>query len=130
MKDNWSNSRYRNGWKAGVRAASDVADNYNSVVLHDYRLGDCIAGKLNARNGKPRRNRQRPEPLEQTLVRGIVLGVAEMLRVCHDQQAAYHALTSAGITRESAKKAGVMDTDLDEIDWNTNEWKRRSKERR
>jgi hypothetical protein len=42
----------------GAEAAADIADGYNGVTAHKYRLGDCILGKLNLRNGKPRRNRR------------------------------------------------------------------------
>jgi hypothetical protein len=47
-------------WVAGVITAADLADDYNGVTAHPYRLGDCILAKLNLIT-KPmvRRNRAR-----------------------------------------------------------------------
>ena len=46
------------GFRRGAEAAADIADIYNGVTAHPYRLGDCILGKLNLRKGKPRKNRR------------------------------------------------------------------------
>lgn len=103
-------------WRAGVVAAAEVADKFNSVSTHRHRLGDCIAFKLNVRSAPPRINRRRVIE-DHAMIRGIVLGVAEMLRVCHDQAAAESALRGAGITRKLAVRAGCEKTDLERIDW-------------
>jgi len=42
--------------KAGISHAADFADNYNSLSMHPYRLGDCIRVQYGLRGGTPRRN--------------------------------------------------------------------------
>lgn len=116
-------------WRAGVAAAAEIADIYNETTTHRHRLGDCIAFKLNARSAKPRINKERIV-LDDMMVRGIVLGVAEMLRVCHDQTAAEHALRGAGVTKKVAEKAGCPKTDIDQIDWKRVHKKIRGRSRR
>lgn len=44
------------GLRRGIELAADFADDYNSLSLHDYRLGDCIRAKYSLRRGTPRRN--------------------------------------------------------------------------
>jgi hypothetical protein len=46
----------RRAYRAGATAAADMADQYNGSTIHEYRLGDCILGKMNIRKGKPRKN--------------------------------------------------------------------------
>lgn len=55
---------------------------------------------------------------ERSMIRGVVLGVAEMLRGCYDQRSAAYALRGAGITRAIARGAGCEPCDMDEIEWN------------
>jgi hypothetical protein len=40
----------------GLKRPAGIADDYNAGSTHPYRLGDCILGKLNLRDGKPRKN--------------------------------------------------------------------------
>ena len=48
---------YQQGYVNGVKAASDIADQYNSSSNHEFRLGDCISCKLNViKRKKPRLN--------------------------------------------------------------------------
>lgn len=49
----------RCAYEAGAAAAADHADQYNGSTTHEYRLGDCILGKMNIRKGKPRKNERR-----------------------------------------------------------------------
>lgn len=46
------------GIRRGIELAADFADDYNSLSLHDYRLGDCIRAEYSLRRGTPRRNTQ------------------------------------------------------------------------
>lgn len=49
-------------FKRGVLAAAAVASDYDGCSAHRYRLGDCVACKLNVvRRVKPRLNRRRLE---------------------------------------------------------------------
>jgi hypothetical protein len=52
-------SDLRRAYEAGAAAAADHADQYNGSTTHEYRLGDCILGKMNIRKGKPRKNGDR-----------------------------------------------------------------------
>lgn len=49
----------REAYEAGAAAAADHADQYNGSTTHEYRLGDCILGKMNIRKGRPRKNERR-----------------------------------------------------------------------
>jgi hypothetical protein len=103
-------------FRAGAAAAAELADTYNATTTHARRLGDCILFRMNLRSHRPRLNAQRVA-LDDAVTRGVVLGVAEMLRVCRNQDAATCALRGAGITKKLAEKAGCPTTDLEEIDW-------------
>lgn len=46
-------------FQRGAEAAASVADDYNRSTIHDYRLGDCILGKMNIRKTKIRKNKLR-----------------------------------------------------------------------
>lgn len=49
-----------NGFRKGIKLAADIADQYNSLSLHGFKLGDCIQGKLNFSRKHPRRNLASP----------------------------------------------------------------------
>ena len=49
----------RRAYEAGAAAAADHADQYNGSTTHEFRLGDCILGKMNIRKGRPRKNERR-----------------------------------------------------------------------
>lgn len=54
----------RLAYEAGATAAAHLADQYNGSTTHEYRLGDCILGKMNIRKRRPRKNERRilPDP--------------------------------------------------------------------
>lgn len=41
---------------SGIRLAASVAAEYDRMSAHDYLVSDCILGKLNVLDRKPRRN--------------------------------------------------------------------------
>lgn len=49
------------GFRNGIRVAAHFADDYNSLSLHPYRLGDCILVEHGLRGGTPRRNAMNPD---------------------------------------------------------------------
>ncbi len=49
------------GFRNGIRVAAHLADDYNSLCLHPYRLGDCILVEHGLRGGTPRRNAKNPD---------------------------------------------------------------------
>ena len=49
------------GFRNGIRVAAHFADDYNSLSLHPYRLGDCILVEHQLRRGTPRRNAKNPD---------------------------------------------------------------------
>ena len=48
------------GFRKGIKVAATLADEYNSLSLHGFKLGDCIQGKLNFSRRHPRRNPTSP----------------------------------------------------------------------
>ncbi len=59
MKSNSTDALKRadlNGFRRGVKAAADIANQYDGSSLHPFRLGDCIEAKLNMTRRAPRRN--------------------------------------------------------------------------
>jgi len=64
-------------WKKGVLAAAEIADDYNSSTTHPYRLGDCVAGKLNVRRGKARPNKEKLQQPADALTQGITIQEAK-----------------------------------------------------
>ncbi len=61
-----SASARNNEFARGVRAAADIASQYDHLSGHDYRVSDCILGKLNVLARKPRRSRRMAERLVVT----------------------------------------------------------------
>jgi len=45
-------------YERGVRAAAGLASEYDGCSSHPLRLEDCILGKLNMLEGRPRRNKR------------------------------------------------------------------------
>lgn len=100
-------------FKRGVLAAAGFADDYNGSTIHLYRLGDCIAIKLNVvRREKPRRNKKRIEDPSATMIRGMALALAEVNRLCKQPTAICEVASDAGLTIAEMKNAGV-----DPFDW-------------
>lgn len=106
-------------YKRGAQAAAAVADDY--ATTHEFRLGDCILGKLNLRNGKPRRNRRRvlsPAVAEaRGMTKGLALALAEVHRhVLGDiSQVVREVARDAGLTLEECRRAGVDPHDWKEL---------------
>lgn len=49
---------YRKGQREGIKLAASVAADYDHLSSHDYKVSECILGKLNVLKRKPRRNRK------------------------------------------------------------------------
>jgi hypothetical protein len=105
--------RYDKGWNDAVRAAAEIADQYDTT--HPFRIGDCIAGKLNVRKGKPRRNKHKIQTPEHALTQGMAVALAEMHRLHGDSSGVCEIARAAGITIEEAKKAGTDGYDWKEL---------------
>jgi hypothetical protein len=102
-----------NEFKRGVLAAAAVADDYNGGSTHKYRLGDCIAMKLNVvRGNRPRLNKKRVEDPGNAMIRGIALALADVHRNGGHSTAVCEAASAAGVTIVDMKTAGV-----DPFDW-------------
>jgi len=102
-------------WKKGVLAAAEIADDYNSSTTHPYRLGDCVAGKLNVRRGKARPNKEKLQQPADALTQGICLALAEMHRLHGDSSGVCEVARAAGITIQEAKQAGTNPYDWKEL---------------
>lgn len=99
-------------WRQGVLAAADIADSYNVSTTHEFRLGDCVAGKLNVGRNKPRRNKQKLQSPKDALTQGMAVALAEMHRLHGDSSGVCDVARAAGITLAEAKLAGT-----DPYDW-------------
>ena len=44
-------------FRKGIKAAADLANDYNELSLHPYRLGDCILAQFDVRSKHPRSNK-------------------------------------------------------------------------
>lgn len=106
-------------FQRGVRAAAHVAEMYDGSSTHQYRLGDCILGKLNVGNRKkPRRNRRAIRQPGDTWILGFATALAEMhRRLVHgnDSTSVCAVARAAGITLKLASGAGVSAFDLKEL---------------
>lgn len=49
----------KTAFRRGAEAAAGIASDYDYLSTHTVRVSDCILGKLNMRNGKPRKNKRR-----------------------------------------------------------------------
>lgn len=104
-------------FKRGVRAAADVADGYNGSTTHPYRLGDCVAGKLNVGRARPRLNAKALESPSDAMVRGICLVLAQMHRHGRCNGADVREVAAdAAVTIETARRAGVERFDWRELE--------------
>lgn len=108
----------RTEWQRGVLAAADVAESYDSSSTHPYRLGDCIAGKLNVRRQPPRRNKHARRNDRDSWTIGFAMALAESHRRLlggNDSTGVCEVARNAGLTLTSARAAGVSDFDLREL---------------
>lgn len=99
-------------YERGVRAAADVAAQYNGSTTHDYRLDDCILAKLNLATRAPRKNKVRIQGADQAFIAGMGLALAEMYRQGSDGADERIVARDAGLTLDSLRKAGVDPYDL------------------
>lgn len=99
----------------GVKAAADVAAQYNRTSSHPYRLDDCILTKLNVTCGTPRPNRVKQPRSDDTWFRGFAVGLAEMHRRLAGGTGVCEAARNAGLTLARARIAGVSSYDLREL---------------
>lgn len=103
-------------WRAGVQAAAHIADEYNGSTTHDYRLGDCILGKLNAvARAKPRKNERRIQDPKEAWLHGFAVALAEVHRLSGNSSGIVEAARVAQLTLAEAKKAGTDPYDLREL---------------
>lgn len=105
-------------FKRGARNAASVAADYDSASTHLYRLGDCILGKLNLRDGKPRRNKTKVDDPKAAWLRGVAFGLAEMSRLLINagpDKELCRIADGAGLALATARAAGVVAFDLKEL---------------
>lgn len=96
-------------WIAGVRAAADVASNYDAMSAHDHLVSDCILCKLNVTKRRhPRPNRHK----EDVFLRGFAVALAELIRLHHQPSIAVSIMRSNGITLGMLRAAKVDGFDL------------------
>lgn len=104
-----------NEWERGVLDAASVADQYNGSTTHPFRLGDCVAGKLNVGRAKPRRNKAKLENPADAFLRGFALGLVEMhgllIAAGHDAGLCKVA-REAGLTLAEARRVGLLPDDI------------------
>lgn len=108
----------RSEYQRGAIAAASVVENYDSTSTHPYRLGDCILFKLNIRKQKPRVNRSAPRNARDSWQRGFAVALAEIHRQLlhgNDSTSVCAVARAAGLTRSSARAAGVDPFDLKEL---------------
>lgn len=107
-------------WRDGVRAAAAVADEYNGTSTHVYRLGDCVAGKLNVGRARPRKNRTRVDPNapHHAWTRGFVFALVEAHRLLMggaNTSGLRSVAVAARITVAQAKTAGCREDDVADL---------------
>ena len=105
-------------FQRGILAAADVARSYDSTSTHPYRLGDCIAAKLNVSRRKPRRNRQVQRNERDAWLSGYAVALAEMHRRLaggNDSTGVCEVALAAGLTLKAARATGVSAFDLKEL---------------
>jgi hypothetical protein len=114
MKD-----RSMDDFRRGALAAADAADMYNSASTHEYRLGDLILAKLNLRKQNPRSNKQCVRSAEEDAwLVGVAIALAEVHRRLlqgNDSSSVRAVAKAVGLTRASARGAGVAAFDLREL---------------
>jgi hypothetical protein len=106
-------------YERGVRTAASLAGEYDRCSHYEYRLEDCILGKLSVGSRvKPRRNRHRAEDPADAWVRGFVLAIADLHRSLvggANGSDVRRLAKDAGVTIALAKKAKCLPYDLREL---------------
>lgn len=103
-------------FRRGAIAAAAVATDY--VTTHPYRLDDCILGKLNLRDAKPRKNRRQLPAQDVAWNRGVATALAEIHRRLlqgNDSTSVRAVASTCGLTMALAKKIGISPYDLKEL---------------
>jgi hypothetical protein len=110
---------YQCAYNRGVLAAAAVADEYNRCSTHRYRLGDCVAQKLNASpRERPRLNRKRlgdPGDIWRRRVAGSLADVWRSFRRSEHDHAGVivrEVALAAGLTLATIRRAGVDPRDV------------------
>lgn len=108
----------RSEFQRGAIAAASVAETYDAVTTHPYRLGDCILSKLNIRKQKPRVNRRAPRNEQDAWIAGYAAALAEIHRQLlggNDSAGVRAAARAAKLSLAGARAAGVLSYDLREL---------------
>lgn len=97
-------------FKRGAKAAAAIAQSYRTT--HDYRLDDCILGKLNIGRAKPRKNKAQIMAPTTAETLGFIAALAQVAAQSVDRQAVRLVARDAGITLELARKLKVFPGDI------------------
>ena len=95
----------------GVKAAANVAANYNGLTTHPYRLDDCILWKLNVLRYKPRLNKQKLEHPDDAWIIGVAIALAEICRIWHYDSCVVEVAKNCGLTVAKCRAAKVAPYD-------------------
>jgi hypothetical protein len=95
----------------GARDAADLTTEYECVNSHPYRLSDCILGKMNLRDGKPRKNPRAGSQFWQ----GYALVLADIIRDYGECSLACNVMMGNGTTLKTFRRAGVDNYDMIEL---------------
>jgi hypothetical protein len=95
----------------GAREAAAFASEYDGASGHPYRFSDCILGKMNLRDGKPRKN---PHAGNQ-FWRGYALVLADIIRDYGECSLACNVMMGNGTTLKTFRRAGVDNYDMIEL---------------
>ena len=103
-------------FKKGVLAAAAIASDYDGSTTHKFRLGDCIAMKLNVVDRiKPRRNKSCLQNPKDAWVCGFVTALAEMHRKYQNSSSVVDTADDAGVTVTVARKSKANPYDIKEL---------------
>jgi len=104
----------RAAYERGARAAADVAAQYDPYTSHDYRLGDCVLGKLNLRQRPPRKNRRRLPTTSDARLHGFLIALVELARYPGhgDPKDMLRVARDAGVTLAEARRVGAGPREL------------------
>lgn len=106
---------WSDGFRRGAESAADLASSFDASSVHDYRLGDCILGKMNLRRRKPRRNVRRLTHPGDAWICGFVVALVGMYRgliAGGDAAGVRRVAREAGLDLQAMAKAGVDRLDL------------------
>jgi hypothetical protein len=108
----------RDEFERGARAAAELAGHYDGSSTHEYRLEDCVLGKLNIRRGRPRRNERRLQPPKDAWICGFAAALSEIHRQLlggFGESEIRAVARACNLTLASAKAAGASSFDQKEL---------------